>query len=306
MNGSVCEAPEGATLGKSNLFQLFCQTSMTTNVLVVVFSTVIFLSDFLTCLAMMRTQRLLFPVRLLTSITLICDSLWVFLFLVGFLTSWTRREGNTIVGCVFSQIGRLCVMISWVAVGLMSVDRVLCLNMGIYYYKYFAPKTAMKYIIGCLCFCVFVKLLARYIIVWLHDFDYKYACSALKFSMYILGICLGVNIPCYIDIIFIIIRHVRRQKNNCPSRGALLNKTLRYTRAISVLFVVFVVIHLPVLIVFITANVNNAMENFVMMISVLFMCGANPIIYAWRFKECRFVIKSLFSRYLGICSNNVQ
>lgn len=294
---------------------VLCGTSTLANVTVFLIGCLVFLSDACTSVAMVRTRRVPFPTRLLTSVTLLCNCVFMLMFVLTFLPVGGEIDFYRVLRCICTEIGRLCIAMPWVAMALMSLERVLCLNWGIYYSRYVTKDRTWKLVTGVLGIISVLKLLIRFIVVPLYrhqDLNFLHSCGDLQINVYILTVCLLISSPCYVNIYVIIQRHTKNMKLNLVhglTKYEALNKSYKSTRAVSVLFVIFIVLHLPVLITLISLHFVETMYDlgrFLVFISVLLMCGTNPVLYAWRFKECRFIMKSFINRKFGLFAKSVE
>lgn len=294
---------------------VLCGTSTLTNVIVFLIGCLVFLSDACTCVAMVHTRRVPFPTRLLTSVTLLCNCVFMAMFMLTVLPAEGEVDFYPQLRCIGTEIGRLCIATSWVAMALMSLERVLCLNWGIYYSRYVTKDRTWKLVTGVLGIINLLKLLIRFIVVPLYrrqDLNFLHACGDLQINVYILTVCLLISIPCYVNIYVIIQRHMKNMKFNLVeglTTYEALNKSYKSTRAVSALFVIFIVLHLPVLITLISFHFMDTkydLGRFLVFISVVLMCGTNPVLYAWRFKECRFIMKSFINRKFGLYEKSVE
>ena len=275
---------------------------------------VVFLSDSLMCLTMMRTKRVPFATRFLTCTTLVCDAVYVLIFLIGYIVLQPGVEVTAVVVSVATETARLCMGVSYVCIALMAVERAFCLNFGHFYSTHFNNELAYKvlmFIVG--AFLAF-KLTLRYAILPLatnNNFDFVENSGDLKINLSTLAVCLLISIACYVNIYVIIRRHTRQMKTVHVRGNAngvrLVSRSYYSTRAARVIFVFFIVLHLPLLLILSVrhSQTKDNISRFLVLACMIITCGLNPFVYAWRFKECRFIIKSFISVRFGIFTNSV-
>jgi len=285
------------------------------SLLVFIIGFLVFFSDVITCASMMCTKRVPYATRFLTSLTLMCDATYVLVFLVAYVSAMIVNKQNEVAVSLLSEIARICMSTSYVCISLMSVERVLCLNFGSYYSKHFNNNKAYTYLSIVVSSFLLTKLSIRYIIIPLltdGNFDLVKNSGDLKITLLVLGISLGVSITCYADIYVIIRRHTRHMNTHhvrgIVSNRQIISRSYYSTRAVSVIFIVFIVLHLPLLVALFVhhSRSDNVSARYLVLVSGIITSGVNPILYAWRFKECRFIIKASIHKQCGIFTNSVN
>lgn len=290
-------------------------TSVVVNLVVFMFGFIVFLCDTVTCVAMARTKRVPHTTRILTCTIFFCDGTYVLLFLLAFITSRAGLQTDELVISLVSEIGRICMTVTYVSIALMSLERVFCLNFGNYYSRYINNKTSYTFVFITLGGTVVLKLLIRYVFIPLYKnstFDFVENSGDLKINLCVLGVSLAISIACYVNIYVIIRSHSRRMKTirvrGAVTSAVIVSRSYYSTRAVRVIFAFFIAIHLPLLITLIAHNskADDSFSRFLVLASVITMSGTNPILYAWRFKECRYILKSFFYKRFGLFADSIS
>ena len=271
---------------------------------------IIFITDIFTCVAMKRTKRVPFATKLLTCLTLSCNAIFTSLMLIGSVVSVFTIDVSDVVTSFFSEFGRICITISWLSVTLMSMERVLCLYFPNFYARKASNKNIAVFTSVVICVFVFFKLFLRYLVVHMmesDEFDFVEATQNLQINTWILGTCLTISFACYIAIFVVVKRHVRSVSDIQPSwRTATSSYTS--TKSITCIFAVFGFLHAPLFIALVIINVRRDSLLFVQLVLVfmIIMCTVNPMLYAWRFKECRLVMLTMIASRCGFCKSKIQ
>jgi hypothetical protein len=80
------------------------------------------------------------------------------------------------------------------------------------------------------------------------------------------------------------------------------------TRNITCIIAVFQLVHIPLLIS-VCINMfkeNNGENTSISFIFMLIMCAVNPVLYAWRFKECRYVMFRFVCKACNIFDKRIE
>jgi hypothetical protein len=208
---------------------------------------------------------------------------------------------------IFTEAGKLCIVISWLTVTILSLERVICL----YFPNWYTRNANKRNIIACLAVCtiviVLIKLILRYVILVLlrnEQFDFVKATSATSQNVYFLGIFLAINTVCYIATYLLVKKHARLIRSTVGKGStSSVSRTFISTKNITCITTVFQLVHIPLLICLLLPFKGEAYrQTYLTMIFMLIMCAVNPILYAWRFKECRYIMFKLLISGCGIFS----
>lgn len=260
--------------------------------------------NILSFLSMRRCIRIPYSCKLLTCSMCLCDAVFITIVLAGMFLNGV--EVNEIIRSLFKEIGKVCIVVSWLTMTLMSVERMLCLYFPNSYAIY-STKRNMKYVtLATLGVCVFLKLFTRYIVMPVYNqkkMDFVEDTKDLNINTYILGACLFINIICYAAIFHVIRQHVNRMKQVAPIHWINATSSYSSTKSVCSIFFVFFAFHFPLFIALIFRHSQNEATNarFLSFTFTLIMCGIHPVLYAWRFKECRYYTLLFFSKKMRIC-----
>ena len=283
-----------------------------TYVLMICIGICIFVCDCVTCIAMSRTSRIPFATRFLTCVSLIFDS--VFISVIIILTIIKFALGihlNSYLQEVCVELCRLCIALSWITITLMTIERVICLNFPLYYTTVFDKQRLQVCFSTVLLSCGTLKLLLRYVVVPLYyalPMDFLVLSADLDINTWYLCVCIVVTSVCYVNI-HCIIRKKRSHDSTMMSQIHFMasHSSFSSTNASRVLFVIFLSLHIPLFFTYLYTDLisKNNWRRYLPLIWMLIMCVVNPITYAWRYMECRYVLFRMVDRLLGICAPTV-
>ena len=268
-----------------------------------VFVCVTLITDIFTCGAIKVTKKVPYATKLLTCVTLACDSIFLSLVLFGAVLQVRTSEAYEIWNAVFSQAGKVCIVVSWLAVTLLSLERVVCLYFP-HWYALNANKRNIKVFVAvCVLITVIVKLFIRYVILAsIREGEYSFvtATQTSSLTVYFLGIFMVINTICYTASFRVVRKHsqlIERMLGHFRSSAS--SGMFVSTRNITCIIIVFQLVHVPLLIsLTLPLHGEGSRKTYLTLVSMLIMCAVNPILYAWRFKECRFVmVKCLLSAF---------
>ena len=273
-------------------------TNNVTRIVFATFSFLVFFLDVFTCYVMIQTKRVPFAAKLLTCISLICDSIFSFICAVA---SVINGQGiNNISRSIFIEAGRICIVISWIAVTLMSLERVLCLYHPYFYSRKANNRNITISVAVCIGISLCLKLTVRYAVVpffKFEEYDFVKATENVTLNTWILSTCFVVNTICYIAIFLMVRKQIKFAKDIRPS-WEVFSKSRAFvsTKNISCIVCAFQLVHLPLVVTMAIKHITNDSTNtYFVVIFMLIMCAANPVLFAWRFRECRLIMLNFFN-----------
>ena len=264
-----------------------------TRIIFATFAFLVFFLNVFTCLVMKQTKRVPFAAKLLTCISLICHS--VFILACGLASALDLQGLGNYSRAISIEAGRICIVISWIAVILMSLERVLCLYHPYFYSRKANNRNITISVAVCIGISLCLKLTVRYAVVpffKFEEYDFVKATENVTLNTWILSTCFVVNTICYIAIFLMVRKQIKFAKDIRPS-WEVFSKSRAFvsTKNISCIVCAFQLIHLPLVVTMITEHITKGSTNtYLVAIFMLIMCAANPVLFAWRFRECRLII----------------
>ena len=269
---------------------------------------VILLVEGLTFYGTVKMSRIPFATRFLFCLNLLLDCCFIFILVIATpLRQLIGESHMTKTIEIGTEIGRLTMAGSWVCMVMLSVERLFCIAYPHEYMRFVSKRRLVLISISSLATVWTVKLLTRYLIIpYVYGLQGFY--SDADILTWILGICIIICLICNVYIVKIVNRHKRQVQQQASSIGvtgkdAPPPRSCKSTNAVWVLIIVFIVLYLPwffikVMRSFAKTDILRSTEFVFMIIN----CCTNPIVYAWRLKECRYHILALFGR----CSNSIS
>jgi hypothetical protein len=202
--------------------------------------------------------------------------------------------------------------VSWLSVTILSLERVTCLYHPYFYTRKANERNITKVVILCICLTLCIKLSARYLFIPAikqNKFDFLHATEDGLLNVYFLAVCIFINTACYIAIFLV----VKRQMNAVGSLRTTGNQSTSRrhfvsTRNIACIIAVFQLVHVPLLISLcvLAFKENGASNTNLTAICMLIMCAVNPVLYAWRFKECRYTMLRFVGKFCNVFDNRIE
>ncbi|XP_060589395.1 uncharacterized protein LOC132744653 [Ruditapes philippinarum] len=268
---------------------------------------VILMCDVFTIVSIISTKRIPFAPKLLISITLICNSLFLVICMIAHGAGFTKP----ISWAILTELVRIVTVVSWTSVTILSLERVMCLYHPNLYTRIANKRTITKVVIVGICLTLCIKLSVRYLLIPLimdDEFNFIQATKNSELIICFLGACLFINTVCYIAIFRVVKKLMKVIESLHITGSQSTDKHFVSTRNITCIIVVFQLVHNPL---FISVCVNAFTENNsgntrISALFMLIMCTVNPVLYAWRLKECRYVMFRFVGKAFNIFDKKIE
>lgn len=261
-------------------------------------------------------RRMIKQVRLLSINLCIADCMTGFVLIIETI-SFQADESPDFRCNVKYNIREYFILVSLLTVTVLATDRALCLYSP---FRYNLFVTKCKVLIA----CVIIWLLSGVIVVLtnINLYNTEKICQNEIMSRQllfrrstVLSFCLLVIICSYLSIYIFTRKFINSKSTNEDGGGGVIRQYIRCTVKIAALGLTYPLLAIPLLVFVITGSmvdrelINVSKLQVFATQSLTLKCLFNPILYAWRFRECRLWIlvkcchskeklKSLYGTYL--------
>jgi hypothetical protein len=262
-----------------------------------------------TLVGIILTRLIPFAAKLLICITLLGNSSFLVTCILAYVIGFLKE----IPGAVSSEVVRVSAVVSWLAVTILSLERVFCLYYPYLYSRKADERNITKFVVVCISFVVCIKLSLRYLVIPTikqEGLDFIKATKSPDLTTYFLAVFIFINSVCYIATFFVVRKHVRAIEgiHTLANQSTYRRRHFTSTGNIVCIIAVFQLVHVPLLISFcvLSFKEDGARNTNVSAVCMLIMCAVYPALYAWRFRECRYVMLKVLSKLFPMLNQRIE